>query len=415
MSRRLLVVGAGRHQTPLIRRAEDAGIETVAIDYHEHSPGKQWSSHQVLGNAIDTDDVLRAAIQFEVDGVTTVGTDQALFPLAATAAALGLPCHVGPRGAFAATNKRRMRDALQAHGVRMPIARSVGPHDTLAGLADLQRPLVVKAADSQGQRGMTVVRSDDDLAASVALARSASRTGTVLVEEFRQGPEITINAWMYNGEPAQLAVLDRVTVNPPPHLGICVQHVFPTVHSGIDGECREIARRVAAAYGLQRGPLYIQCIVDDGTVYVIEAASRVGGGHEAQLLPRLGGPDLLQLTLDVALGDGRPPAPQQISGAGLVCFVVAHPGTFAAMSSFDSLVRDGIVDEGAWYVDVGHEQQAIVDSMGRVGYFIVTGSSREQTVARAGQAYEQLSAADPDGRELIFWPENAVLNAPRSH
>lgn len=36
---RLLVLGGGRHQTPLISRAEERGVEVVVVDYLPGSPG----------------------------------------------------------------------------------------------------------------------------------------------------------------------------------------------------------------------------------------------------------------------------------------------------------------------------------------------------------------------------------------
>jgi hypothetical protein len=123
--------------------------------------------------------------------------------------------------------------------------------------------------------------------------------------------------------------------------------------------------------------------------------------------------DLVDRTIDLALG--HPEAPLDLehrAESGLVNFIVTSPGTFAELSDFPALVADGIVDEGAWYVQPGHEQGPIVDSMDRVGYFIVTAPSREATLDRAHRAYDLLRASDPAGRNLVTWPDEAVLNQP---
>ena len=416
---RLLVLGAGRHQVPLIARANTQGIETVVVDPFEESPGKLIASHAVLGDALDEDVIGAAARRYEVDGLATVGTDQAVLPWAKVAAELGLPCHVSPEAAVAATNKRVMRRVLIEHDVPMTPAVTLEDGDGLSAVDGLRFPLVVKAADSQGQRGMTVVEDAKFLGSSVVMARAASRSATVVLEEYRRGPEVTINAWLEDGRLVLCSVHDRLTYNPPPHVGICLQHIAPSIHAH-DDQFALIAQRVAEAYGMTRGPLYIQVIVAEDEVFVVEAAARVGGGHEAQLLPRLMDVDLIDWTIDLALG--RPTSPWSptdplsppVACAGLVCFVVARPGEVDRLSSFEEFVRAGWVDEGAWYVDAGHRQPPVVDSMGRIGYFIVTGPDVEGAVARAQDVYSRLNVMTRDGKGLVYWPDDEFLNLRRS-
>lgn len=412
---RLLVLGAGRHQTPLIERAEARGIRTIALDPYDHSPGKRVASIAAHGDALDTTRVLEVARRYDVHGVTTIGTDQPVLVMAQVATTLGLPCHLDVAGALAATNKAAMGPALRAGGVPMPRSVTLGPDSHPADDDLPELPCVVKAADSQGQRGMSIVRSQPALREAIARARAVSRSATVVVEHFHDGPEFTINAWISEGRALFATALDRITVNPPPSIGICLQHVYPSVHARDEPTFRTIAEAVARAYGMERGPLYIQTIASSDGYRVIEAASRVGGGHEAQLLPRLMAFDLIDRTIDLALG--RPEAPLAVRSeaeSGLVNFIVTSPGRFAELGSFASLVAEGIVDEGGWYVGPGHEQGPIVDSMDRVGYFIVTASSRSETLDRARRAYCSLRASDEAGRNLVIWPDDEVLNQPDS-
>lgn len=411
----LLVLGAGRHQAPLIERAEQRGVATVALDYFENSPGKRIATHTVLADALDHDRVLAAAREHRIDGITTVGTDQPVLVMARVAAELGLPCHVTPEGALRSTNKAAMRPALVEAGVPMPAAVTLRPDDDVDALELDAYPYVLKAADSQGQRGMSVVRERPDLERGIAAARAASRSATVIIEEFSEGPELTINAWMDEGEPLALVVLDRITFNPPPAVGICLQHVFPSVFLDREVELAEVARAVARGYGMRRGPLYIQAIAGASGFRVLEAAARVGGGHEAQLLPRLDGLELLDRTIELALGRPEAPyVPRRLAPSGLVNFVVAKPGTLTELAPIDRLATAGMVDEGAWYIDRGYEQRPIVDSMGRVGYFIVTAPTRAESLERAAAAYAEVRALDGSGSNLVFWPERSVLNEPGS-
>ena len=144
----------------------------------------------------------------------------------------------------------------------------------------------------------------------------------------------------------------------------------------------------------------------------MEAAARVGGGHEAQLLPRLIDLHPIDRSIDLALGFELSSHRSSGSPSGLVNFIVAQPGVVTELSSMDTLVADGLIDEGSWYVAPGHVQNEITDSMGRVGYFIVTGADRSEALGRAGAAYSMLQVTGEAGTNLAFWPPVALLNDP---
>lgn len=407
----LLVLGAGRHQTPLIARAESRGIRSIALDYYDDSPGKKIASAAVLADALDIEAVLAAARDHEIDAVTTVGTDQAVIVVATVAHELGLPCHISIEGALAATNKVNMRAALQRAGVPMTtgvvLERNSAPHE----LVGLSLPCVVKAADSQGQRGMRLIDDAADLPEAIETAMRFSRTSTVVVEQFSAGLELTINAWMRSGEPVVMIPADRHTFNPPPAIGICLRHVAPSVHRDQREALADITNRVATGYNISDGPLYIQLLSTAEGFRVVEAASRVGGGHEAQLFEEMYGLSMLDLTIDLAFGRNDRSIPD-IRGdrSGVVNFVVARPGTIERLSSIEPLIDDGLIDQGQWYVAPGHEQSIIVDSLGRIGALVVTGPSHTDVLSRAAAAYGRLVAADREGANLVFWPEPAELN-----
>lgn len=414
MSRpRLLVLGAGRHQAPLIRRAEQRGIETIAVDYYEDSPGKAIASHAVLADALDVAAVTDAAQLHGADGITTIGTDQTVLVLATIAESLGLPCHISPSGALAATNKLHMRRALGGAGVAMTRGVTLlADAEVAEATAALEAPFVVKAADSQGQRGMQRVESREQLAEAIRVARDHSRTQTVVVEEFATGPELTLNVWLRHGRPVLVLPVDRHTYNPSPSIGICLRHVAPSRFSEHADEFDDIAASVAAGFGVTDGPLYIQMLASPEGFRVVEAACRVGGGHEAQLFEEMHGLNLIDLTIDLALDLNDRPLPTiKQDRAGVVNFVAARPGRVSAVQPFAESVDDRQVAFGQWYIAPGYEQAPIVDSMGRIGAFIVSADNRVDALAAADSVYSSLSVIDEDGDNMVVWPPTDQLSA----
>jgi len=411
--RRLLVLGAGRHQAGLIERAEGRGIRVVASDYYPDSPGKALATHPQDCDALDAAANTELARRFAVEGVITTGTDMAVVTMADVAAACGLPCYLTRETARIATNKLLMASELARHGAARPrwVDLAAG-RDATAATADLRFPLVVKPADSQGQRGITKVNAPELLDGAVAAARAASRSSTAVAEEFVAGPEVTASAWVSRGTARVLMVTDRVTYNPPPHIGIAVQHVYPSAAArGRLPEVEEAVRAAASAYRMEEGPLYLQLLVADDRVWVVEATARVGGGHEASLIPHVSGVDVTDRLIDLALEGRAAPVAYDYDDASpgthaVINFLVARPGTVHRSEGFED-PPPGFV-EGGFYVGAGFTQGEIVDSLGRVGWFLAEGRDPDEAMRRVRAIAGHLRLEDAGGKNLLFQP-------PREH
>lgn len=409
--RRLVVLGGGRHQVGLVRRAQERDVDVVLVDYLPDAPARAWATTSLLVSTLDVDGVVRAARDHDVDGVVTTGTDLPVVTMAAVADDLGLPCWISPTGARAATVKSTMRVALDAVGVPMARQHVLGPGDESHDLA-VDLPVVVKPADSQGQRGVTRVDDRTRLPTSIAHARDHSPTDVVVVEEFLVGPEVTLNAWVEGDHVVLLAINDRVTINPPPHVGIAYRHVHPTrhLHDGLLDRCVELLGRIADAYGMTSGPLYVQCILTGDGPVVVEAAARVGGGHEAALFPLVAGSGCEDRLIDLALTGRCAPWGHDMRTGPLVhasvTFVLGRAGTVAEARPIEHL--EGTVESG-WYVGPGDRLDELTTSLGRVGWFVTTAPSRAELDERAAHQYDHLHLVDGDGRSLVRRPEPELL------
>src|SRR5262249_57174999 len=138
-------------------------------------------------------------------------------------------------------------------------------------------PCVVKAPDRQGQKGLSLVLEDAELEDALELARATSRTGLALVEEYVDGPEVTVIGFSSRGAFVPLAVTDRVTAEPPA-FGVALAHVWPSPYAEASAE---VTRRAVEALGIEEGLSYTQLRVSAGGPEVIEVAARLGGGHDA--------------------------------------------------------------------------------------------------------------------------------------
>jgi len=66
-----------------------------------------------------------------------------------------------------------------------------------------------------GSRGVTQISKESELEAAFVRAQTLSRNGEVLVEEFADGPEFSIEALTWNGRTEIIAITDKITTGSP--------------------------------------------------------------------------------------------------------------------------------------------------------------------------------------------------------
>lgn len=409
----VLVLGGGISQVSLIHHIRSRGIPTLVADYREDCMGHRIADHVSLNSTFDLQSNLDLAREFGIRGVIASATDQPLVVMADIAAELGLPCYLTPDQARLCTDKLRMLSAFADHGLPVPGFEVLdGGPGALAAAERIPLPVVVKPVDSQGQRGISIVRDPAKLHAAIEGAADSSSQGGVIVQRFITGPEVTVTGWSWEGRFALGSVTDRHTFNRPPATGVCLQHVYPTRQDpAIVDRCRALAQSVCEVYGLAHGPLYMQCIVDGDDVWIVEATCRLGGGHDPHIVTHATGLDFDRLMLELCLS-GRiaerpslPPFP--VAGRdNLINFLLARPGVFATQE----LATGPKVLGGAFYHEPGYHQDTIANGLGRVGYLHCRGDSRDDLLNNARAAYDRCRIVDGDGNNLLFWPDAADLN-----
>jgi biotin carboxylase len=374
---RLLVLGAGPAQIGLLRAARERGLFVIAVDRDPAAPGFAYADKRAIVSTEDEPGVDRLARAENVDGIVSPGADWPVGVAARVAARLALPHPIEPATATLATTKSRQRERFAEAGVPQPRL-----------LDEPIAPSVVKAPDRQGQRGLTLVRTEEELAPAIEAALAASRNGSYIVEEYVDGPEVTVQAVSVDGVFHPLLVTDRVTADPPA-FGVALAHVFPCV-TGTQSAI-EAAGAAAAALGIRNGPTYTQIRVGEDGARVVELAARLGGGHDAELAEAVTGVRLNDLALDFALGnEARVTGTQSLHGSGCVVFLVAPEGVLQEVTGAEQArALDGVVDVRV-YREPGHVFGPLLRGPDRAGAVIAVGDSREQALERARAAADEI-------------------------
>jgi biotin carboxylase len=370
---RLLVLGAGPAQLGLLRAARERDLHVIAVDRDPTAPGFAYADTRALLSSEDESAVDRLARAERIDGVISPGADWTVGIAARLAERLDLPHPIDGATAVLATSKQRQREWFATHGVPQP------------QLLEWPRlPCVIKAPDRQGQRGLTLVRTEAELPGAIETAVAASRNGSYIVEEHVDGPEVTVNAVSVDGVFTPLTVTDRLTAEPPA-FGVALAHAWPCEPE--QDELVALAQRAAEALGVENGPTYTQIRVGPEGPRVVELAARLGGGHDAELVELATGVRLNDLALDFALGEEpRVPAAEALVGGACVLFLVAPEGELEGVDGLEEAEAVEGVAEIRLYRRPGHVFGPLLRGADRAGAILAAGESRDAALERARRA-----------------------------
>jgi biotin carboxylase len=399
-----VLAGGSRSQLGLLQQARALGHRVCVVDGSPSAPLLAEGDFRIERSFADVDGVLAEleAQGVEPAAVATMGSDQAVLPTARLAQRLGLP---GLPLATAETvaDKRKMRAAFDAAGVRCPRGReATSAEEATAAFAELGPPLVVKPVDGSAQRGVTEVRVEAELASAVARALAASRAGAIVLEQYVEGDEFTVNGFLLEGEYFPMSVTQRL-LHPPPPLGVCIAHRYPSGLGGREAELFALAHAVSRAVGLETGPSYVQVRLADGAPWTIEVGARLGGGKDAELAKLVTGFDAVQANVLWALGEltredlerGAP-----VARYGQVRFVVAQPGRIVRLDAAPALALDG-VHEAGFYWREAMVLPPLSSGAERLGYLVLTAEDERELDALTDRALAALDVEISAERALV--------------
>jgi biotin carboxylase len=357
--------------------------------------GFEFADRRAIVSAEDEAAVGMLAKAERVDGLIAPGIDWPVAIAARVAVRLGLPHPITPDAAVRSVSKQRQRECLGEHGVPQPEWRV-----TRGETAGAPLPCVVKPADRQGQRGLTLVRERDELGEAVALAVSKSRSGIALVEELVEGPEVTVNAFSLDGQLYPLTVTDRLVAEPPA-FGVAVAHAWPS-DENVD-RAVEVVRSAVEALGIAGGPTYTQVRLAPDGPRVMEVAARLGGGHDAELCQVALGVGLNGLAISAALGEEVEVAPNPVAATGGACvrFLVPPEGTLESVEGLGEATQIEGVVEARVYRRPGFRFGPFRRGSDRAGFVLAVGDSKEDALARADRAAALIRFEMTDARAVV--------------
>ena len=403
--RRLLILGGGLWQRDYVRRARALGLETWVTDWHADAVARDDADHFFPIDLKDAAATLELARSARVDGVMTPA-DIGVTTVAYVASALGLP---GPTPELArrSTNKLDMRRRAADVGLAVPWFEPVRSVEAAFEMmtrhpGPITAPVIVKPVDNCSSRGVCVVHDRAALESAVDAALTSSGEGTALVEQFLQGVEGSLEAFVQAGEITILGVCDKTKSPLPDRYDLELR--YPGAYS--PAASRNLAafiEHVVRGFEIADALLHVEFLIPYGTdeVFLTEFALRGCGSKViTHLLPQLTGIDVVRATIRQALGLKTPlTATRQRHGA--LHFLMFPSGRVAAVHGLEQArAVPGVIDVCVERVP-GERIDPVHDGRSRPGHLLVHGRSRSDVQATIAAVRSAVRVEYDDHREAV--------------
>ena len=291
--KRVLILGAGNAQIDAIEYCKARGYKVVGCSYTTVDCGIPHLDYFEQVDIKSLEGVAALAQKYGVMAIYSVGSDLAMPTVMKVSEMLGLPHFISYETAETCHSKGKMREALGQGFEGNAAFITAGSLEEALAYTDF--PAMMKPVDSQGQRGCFKVESADDIREHFAASLDYSFEGKVIIEEFIDGPEVSVNAYMQDGALKFAIVSDRYAFDEYPG-GIIKEHRVPSSFADAETarKCEDLAARVAEKIGITDGPAYFQIKLRNGSEPVLlEVTPRLDGCHMWNLIKHYCGADLL--------------------------------------------------------------------------------------------------------------------------
>lgn len=370
----VLIFGVGPLQESIIKRAKLMGLYTVGIDPVADATCRDAvDAFEVVGGQ-DYEGTCAVVEKYGIDAIVTAATDKPLVMMARIAEKYGFPFYSVETAQWS-TDKFQMKQRFVEGGVPCAKGRLV---KSVEETVDMIYPVIVKPRDNSGSRGVKLCRSKEELAASMNEAFEVSKLDTVLVEEYIEGPEYSIEGLHYDGKTEVIQFTEKKTTEFP--YNVELGHKQPAnISNETKQQIREIVTKIGEALRFENCPSHTELKINERGIFVIETSPRLGGDYiTSTLVPLSTGINMEDQLLHIAIGEKVDTTIGRFDKASGVCFFCLPEGVVKNDTAENNEILNlPGVHSFELKVHKGDKVNQITSSLNRYGQVIVAGDNRQ--------------------------------------
>jgi carbamoyl-phosphate synthase large subunit len=372
-----MVVGGSKWQMDIIKCVKDHGFDVIVTDISSEAPGSSIADvfYQIDSN--DKEELTSIARKHKISFAIAEQTDRVVPSVAYINEKLGLR-GIKPNIASCFTDKYIMRNKLKMAGLLMPdyfLVKSVV--EAVQVGHSLGFPLILKPRTSQSSLGVFKIQSVQELVIKFNDSLQFSKDGSLLMEEYIPGIEITVEGFCIGHKCFPLAIsekehypqndcVSRKLIYPPSFDNLMIQSIRHYIIDAVE------------TLGLDYGIFHAELKVNDTGVTLIEVAAR-GGGHNiaSVIVPHVSGINIYDLLIRSLNGD-------EVSievidqKAAVLGFFDFSPGKVTGIRGLEEIKNDKRIHEIHFNFKEGDEIKQANDDITRAGYYIALCNNRAE-------------------------------------
>ena len=391
--KKIMVLAAGLLQIDVIEKAKSMGYYVLAVDGNPKAPGFNVADKAICADIVNEETMLKIARDEHVDGVIHPCSEVSMAVMGRINDELGLS-GISREQAICATNKHLMRKAFEKGNAPSP--KSILAQDAEDAWSRLQNEFdtdaILKPSRNSGSRGIAKVSRNMDKGDFIRAydeALSESRDHSVLIEQFIEGPEFSIEMIVWQGEIHVLTVTDKKTTGAPHFVEL--GHNQPSCFSDTDVETLKAAAVAGVrALGVNNCACHAEAKLMNGKAYLMEVGARLGGDFISTELTHLStGIDMVAAAIDVALGVEPDLSAKEEPKGVCIRYFCPKPGKLVSIFNTEVLNNPHVY---LWeiYPKEGDVIPAVTSSLCRSGHVIVTEKTPQKAIELAERLIESV-------------------------
>lgn len=321
---KIAVLGADKNLLPFYKQAKALGYSLIGIATPEGAVCKRYCDKFYPISFADKEKVVEICKTENVGGITSFSLESAVPVIAYVADKLGFVSN-SIESSLITSSKFNQREALKKAGVKVP------QYYLIRGLSEISNinikfPVIVKPSDSGGSQGISKIYSNGDLNNAYLYAVNFSKKKEVIIEEFIDGREFSVEFISNKGQHYFIQITDKVTTEEPRFVEI--EHHQP---ANVSEELKEriilMVSEALTALKIENSASHTEIKLNSkNELYIIETGARMGGGNITSDLVKLStGYDFVEGVIKLALSKFEKPIVKAVGFSGIYFYTSETP------------------------------------------------------------------------------------------
>lgn len=369
--KKIAIIGANEFQKRLVLKAREMCIETHVFAWEEGAVAKEVSDYFYPVSIIDKDGILNVLKKIQVNGICSIASDLAMPTVNYIAHQLNLISN-SRECTILTTNKFEMRKRLQEKEMPIPEYQLIKEMIDI-DYGKINYPVIVKPIDRSGSRGIYKANNKQELKSAIKKAKEVSFIDDILIEEYIEGKEYSVEAISQKGVHKILQITEKFTSGAPNFIESA--HLSPArIDNNVKDQVCKVIEKSLEVLEVKNGASHSEIkISPEGDIKIIEIAARMGGDFIGSDMVKIStGFDFVKSVIKVAIGENIDFSHPTSNNISLVKFIfdVEDVQRFDKVKTeYPTIVKDFYISS---------KMRNVTDSSTRNGYCILEIQNREQ-------------------------------------